>query len=255
MGDNQLVVYGSEMNADKYRIPVAEIFGPTIQGEGRYTGIPCYFIRVGGCDYRCNWCDSMHAVEPSAVRQLPRMNEHQMVEELLKLPKGPKWVVISGGNPLLYDLSHLVQELHGLDFQVMIETQGSRWKEWAMEVDHITISPKGPSAALSLGQYNFQVPHIQDFKAQWWDSHIRPTVDLKVPIFDRHDFLFAKTLHQIIGWPMYLSVGNYTQVDGVETLLAKYRQIIAWTIEEPGMADVRVTPQMHVLLWGNKKGV
>ena len=47
---------------------VVETFGPTIQGEGPYAGRVCHFVRFGGCDYRCTWCDSMHAVDPGLVR-------------------------------------------------------------------------------------------------------------------------------------------------------------------------------------------
>ena len=48
------------MTAD---IRVSEIFGPTIQGEGALIGLPTVFVRTGGCDYRCSWCDSLHAVD------------------------------------------------------------------------------------------------------------------------------------------------------------------------------------------------
>ena len=48
-------------------ILIAEIFGPTIQGEGALIGLPTVFVRTGGCDYRCSWCDSLHAVS-SAYR-------------------------------------------------------------------------------------------------------------------------------------------------------------------------------------------
>ncbi|TIU92326.1 MAG: 7-carboxy-7-deazaguanine synthase QueE, partial [Mesorhizobium sp.] len=44
-------------------IRVSEIFGPTIQGEGMLIGLPTVFVRTGGCDYRCSWCDSLHAVD------------------------------------------------------------------------------------------------------------------------------------------------------------------------------------------------
>jgi hypothetical protein len=47
--------------------PVVEVFGPTIQGEGAMAGLPTYFVRLGGCDWRCAWCDSMHAVDPAQV--------------------------------------------------------------------------------------------------------------------------------------------------------------------------------------------
>ena len=48
--------------------PVIEIFGPTIQGEGAEAGLPTHFVRLGGCDYRCSWCDTMYAVDPATVR-------------------------------------------------------------------------------------------------------------------------------------------------------------------------------------------
>ena len=50
--------------ASDAKIRVSEIFGPTIQGEGVLIGLPTVFVRTGGCDYRCSWCDSLHAVDP-----------------------------------------------------------------------------------------------------------------------------------------------------------------------------------------------
>ena len=49
-------------------LPVVEVFGPTIQGEGELAGVPTAFVRFGGCDYRCSWCDSLFAVLPEDVR-------------------------------------------------------------------------------------------------------------------------------------------------------------------------------------------
>lgn len=49
-------------------LPVIEIFGPTVQGEGAEAGVPTHFLRLGGCDYRCAWCDTMYAVDPATVR-------------------------------------------------------------------------------------------------------------------------------------------------------------------------------------------
>ena len=47
--------------------PVIEVFGPTIQGEGAEAGLPTHFVRFGGCDYRCSWCDTMYAVDPAVL--------------------------------------------------------------------------------------------------------------------------------------------------------------------------------------------
>jgi 7-carboxy-7-deazaguanine synthase len=84
---------------------IAEIFGPTIQGEGVHAGYPCHFVRFGGCDYRCRWCDSPHAVLPELVAALPKMTAEQICNRVRSLPGHPKWVVLSGGNPALFDLS------------------------------------------------------------------------------------------------------------------------------------------------------
>jgi hypothetical protein len=58
----------SEEDVKEKRIAVVEIFGPTIQGEGPLAGSKTMFIRFGGCDYRCQKCDSLHAVIPGAVK-------------------------------------------------------------------------------------------------------------------------------------------------------------------------------------------
>src|SRR3954449_9550536 len=83
-------------------IPIVEIFGPTIQGEGAEAGLATHFVRVGGCDYRCSWCDTMYAVDPATVRATARkLTSDDIVSELEHLPGAPEWVTISGGNPAL----------------------------------------------------------------------------------------------------------------------------------------------------------
>ena len=63
--------------------PVIEIFGPTIQGEGAEAGLPTHFVRFGGCDYRCSWCDTMYAVDPAVVRATPSaLSVDEIVERL-----------------------------------------------------------------------------------------------------------------------------------------------------------------------------
>src|SRR4051812_46730356 len=63
--------------------PVIEIFGPTIQGEGAEAGLPTHFVRFGGCDYRCVWCDTMYAVDPAIVRSTSRrLTTDEIIAEL-----------------------------------------------------------------------------------------------------------------------------------------------------------------------------
>src|SRR3954464_167518 len=81
------------------RIGVVEIFGPTIQGEGPLAGSKTMFVRLGGCDYRCTSCDSLHAVIPSAVKKHARyLTAEEITDELVRLRgiSGTEWVTLSG---------------------------------------------------------------------------------------------------------------------------------------------------------------
>ena len=106
-------------------LPVVEVFGPTIQGEGELAGVPTAFVRFGGCDYRCSWCDSLFAVLPEDVRRAPRMTPAEVAAALAALEGSPEWVTLSGGNPALLELGELVALLHASGRRVTVETQGS----------------------------------------------------------------------------------------------------------------------------------
>src|SRR3954453_7764862 len=111
--------------------PVIEVFGPTIQGEGAEAGLPTHFVRFGGCDYRCSWCDTMYAVDPAVVRATAeRLSDDAIVERLDGLGGAPRWVTLSGGNPALHQLGALVGVLHERGSLVGAETQGSVWRDW-----------------------------------------------------------------------------------------------------------------------------
>src|SRR5215813_518194 len=94
-------------------LPVVEIFGPVLQGEGRMIGTPTLFVRLGYCDFRCRWCDSLFAVIPAQVREhsTPITAVH-ICDRLDALDATVPWVTLSGGNPVLHDLSELVALLH-----------------------------------------------------------------------------------------------------------------------------------------------
>lgn len=236
------------------------MFGPTLQGEGQDVGMPCYFIRFGGCDFRCGqredgtwredgWvCDSLHAVLPEEVRKAPKLSVEQIVEAIDHLHPGPRWVVFSGGNPALLELGELVERLHDLDYKIAVETQGSVWKDWLNSVDLVTVSPKPPSTFQKYGLGSI-------------DSFIKrldgPRVVLKVVIWDERDLQWARALREWAkGLPFYLSVCNdWKKPDTVIDLLARLRWIHESVVSKyPGLGDVPILPQLHVLLWGNDRG-
>src|SRR5262245_43326833 len=100
-------------------LPVMEHFY-TLQGEGFYQGRAAYFIRLGGCDVGCSWCDVKESWE-AAKHPMYRISD--LVNEVRKTPA--QIVVITGGEPLLHNLDELTKELQQAGFQTNIETSGS----------------------------------------------------------------------------------------------------------------------------------
>ena len=114
--------------------PVIEIFS-SIQGEGMHAGLAANFIRLAGCNLNCSWCDTKEALQVSEAVQMTG----DAIAERLALPK---LVVITGGEPTLYDLGPLVEILHKRDKYVAIETNGTRAIPDSWKIDWITASPK-----------------------------------------------------------------------------------------------------------------
>ncbi|ASN04511.1 7-carboxy-7-deazaguanine synthase QueE [Virgibacillus necropolis] len=239
------------------KIPVLEIFGPTIQGEGMVIGRKTMFIRTAGCDYSCSWCDSKFTWDGSEKSNI-QLLEPEEIWEALTEEGGDRFghVTISGGNPgLLAHLNELVKLLHEKNMNIALETQGSKWQPWFIDIDDLTLSPKPPSSGM---QTNFEkLDQIIDRLRQDQNG----TFSLKVVIFNEDDLTYAVNMHQ--RYPdveLFLQVGN----DDLETMnnekllghmLRNYEQLIDLVMESHVLKDVRVLPQLHTYLWGNKRGV
>ncbi len=118
----------------KEQLPLVEEFY-SIQGEGCHSGRAAYFIRLGGCDVRCRWCD---AKESWDVAKHPMVEVDEIVGRVVAC--GARTAVVTGGEPLMHDLSLLCQALHRCGVRVHIETSGSR--PLSGELDWICVSPK-----------------------------------------------------------------------------------------------------------------
>jgi organic radical activating enzyme len=114
--------------------PVMEHFY-TLQGEGKYTGNAAYFIRLGGCDVGCVWCDVKESWD-AAIH--PKMSVSELIETIATFPV--KHIVITGGEPAMYDLNPLVNSLKENGYYVAIETSGAHPLQG--QVDWYTFSPK-----------------------------------------------------------------------------------------------------------------
>ena len=155
----------SNQNENKVEVlPVMEAFY-TVQGEGKYAGTAAYFIRLGGCDVGCVWCDVKESWDADVH---PKETITEIVTKAKQYPA--PLVVITGGEPAMYDLTNLTRALRSEGKYVAIETSGAH--ELRGHFDWVTFSPK-------------------KFKAPLESSYSKAD-ELKVIIFNKHDFKWAE---------------------------------------------------------------
>lgn len=120
--------------ADGRLLPLVEDFY-TIQGEGFHAGRAAYFIRLGGCDVGCSWCDAKYTWNRDAH---PRVGVSEIVDRVVAA--GACTAVITGGEPLLWPLELLTEALHACHIAVFLETSGVH--PFSGDFDWVCLSPK-----------------------------------------------------------------------------------------------------------------
>lgn len=251
---------------EKKLIPISEIFGPVIQGEGSLAGTPTVFVRVGGCDYRCSWCDTMYAVDKKEYGHTwTKMSCDEIFHEVQNLSKNvPLLVTLSGGNPALFALGPLIDAGHRLGYTFACETQGSVSQPWFCNLSHLILSPKPPSSGESTN----------------WDKLLEciaasqilnpPTkVSLKIVVSNYADYEYAKKVKEIIDqrllsetnrwWPIPFYILVCSEIVGTTPYLRakiaeKYDEILSW-IKKDQWYDCHLGFQQHTMIYGNKRGV
>lgn len=154
----------TESNTVSY--PVMEHFY-TLQGEGLHTGRAAYFIRLGGCDVGCVWCDVKESWDASIH---PQMSVTEITQ--LAAANPGRIAVITGGEPALHDLTALCDQLHSEGFKTHIETSGS--SPIVGSIDWVTLSPKKFKAPIQqaldmANELKVVIYHPSDFK--WAEEH------------------------------------------------------------------------------------
>ncbi len=238
------------------QIRISEIFGPTIQGEGVLIGEPTVFIRTGGCDYRCIWCDSLHAVESRFRHEWRLMSAEAIWREVTALSrKIPLTVSLSGGNPAIQPLGPLIKRGKAEGYRFALETQGSVPKDWFSLLDTLVLSPKPPSSGMDM-DWDMLASCIEA-------AGTKPRIVLKFVIFDETDYAFAREASaRYPHLPVYLQPGNHTppppEADDAAIDIDGIMRRMEWLVEKvitDGWFEAHVLPQLHVLIWGNRRGV
>lgn len=231
---------------------IAEIFGPTIQGEGALIGEPTVFVRTGGCDYRCSWCDSLHAVDSAHRHEWKSMTPKAVWNEVRHLSGGrPLTVSLSGGNPAIQDFTPVISLGKTEGYRFACETQGSIAKPWFADLDTLVLSPKPPSSGETV--------NWEAFDACLAAAGDGPSIVMKIVVFNKTDYAWAKAAaERYPDLPIYLQPGN-PEVDP-ETPIETQDNLdrMLWLVDKvtrDRWFTPRILPQLHVLLWGNKRGV
>ncbi len=151
-------------------LPLMEEFY-TIQGEGFHSGKPAYFIRVGGCDVGCHWCDVKESWDASLH---PATNVDLIVANASKYPS--KAVVITGGEPSMYNLNYITEQLKSKGIQTFIETSGAYLLTGTW--DWVCLSPKKTSTPLA--------------------ENFAKANELKIIVHNKNDFEWAEKNAQFV---------------------------------------------------------
>ena len=160
----------SSLTTTQDTLPVMEAFY-TIQGEGAYQGHAAYFIRLGGCDVGCVWCDVKESWDASLH---PQKTIEQIVNEAKQYPA--RLVVITGGEPLMHNLVALTDALHQAGFTINIETSGAH--PISGKLDWVCLSPKKFKKALP------EFHAIAD--------------ELKIIVYNKSDFQWAESYAAVV---------------------------------------------------------
>ena len=213
---------------DPNKMLICEIY-QSVQGEGPQMGLPSVFVRVTGCPLRCKWCDEKRALFEGTV-----MTIDEIFEKVASFP--PKNVCLTGGEPLAHrQAGALMERLVGAGYNVLLETNG------AMPLDGV---PRLPGITISM---DIKCPSSGMHKRMRFDNlkMLRKEDQVKFVIADRRDYVYAKEIMGAHKIPCEILM----QPEGGRNMLP----LVSWVIED-GL-DVRVLPQLHKIIWGDRKGV
>jgi 7-cyano-7-deazaguanosine (preQ0) biosynthesis protein QueE len=235
----------------KNSIVVSEVFGPTFQGEGPNAGQRVAFIRTGGCNLHCSWCDTPYTWDAKRFDlrdELSRLPVDAIVNKVRSMEVHR--VVISGGEPLLWQAKKgwrdMLAELSLAGLKIEVETNGTIAPDgWTVQlVDQFNVSPK--LAHAGDPEHARIVPDVLRTFAALARSGIAA---LKVVVVTPGDVAQAADLAARFGFPKR-AVWVMPEGMSVVAIVAGHKYIAQAALD----AGVNMTTRLHVLTWGEERG-
>jgi organic radical activating enzyme len=195
-------------------IPVVEEFY-SLQGEGRHTGKAAYFVRVGGCEVGCSFCDEMRTWN---AKKFPMVDVDEIVERAAHHPA--RAVVVTGGEPLLYNMGPLCDKMHAHNIQCFLETSGS--EPLSGDWDWICLSPKygaapKPEVLARADELKVIIGSEEDFK--WAEENAGKVSSncllLLQPDWNRCNVIMNRLVNYVLDhpkWRVSLQSHKYMQI-------------------------------------------
>lgn len=184
------------------RLPLVEDFY-TIQGEGFHTGKAAYFIRLGGCDVGCRWCDAKFTWN---ARLFPPTDVNVIIDRALEYRA--RSIVITGGEPLLYPLDYMTERLHERGVEIFLETSGTHLLSGTF--DWICLSPKKqnpPTDQVCRAAHELKVVVESEADFAWAEANAARVSDRCLlylqPEWSRYDKVIASIVEYVKSNPRW----------------------------------------------------
>lgn len=225
----------------------------SVQGEGLLVGTPSSFVRVSGCNLRCAWCDS------PATSWAPR-GEHATLDELVEFcAAGPRHVVLTGGEPLLFaPIAELSSRLRAAGHHITVETAGTVLLE-GLECDLASVSPKLDHSSPRERDAAWAERHE---KLRWRPHVVRELLrfpwQLKFVVRAYDEDLLSEDVVEVLRMVEELEI-PLSERDRVllmpecidrDRLVADYAMLVPW-LRKTGF---RLGPRMHIAIFGHRPG-
>ena len=207
-------------------VQVTEIF-KSIQGESTYAGLPCIFVRLTGCNLRCNWCDTAYAFHGGT-----RMTVAEVLHRVKEL--GGSLIEVTGGEPLLQaEVYPLIEALLAEGFQVMLETSGERPLDKVPAQVRKIVDVKCPDSGEAD---TFRLENL---------ALMSPHDEVKFVVGSRRDYEFARDFTHLHKLQSRFAATIFSPVHQAVDL----RQMAQWMIDDR-LDGVRFGHQLHKTIWG-----